>query len=158
MPTELYVSLFSTLISFAGWLLVVAQLRQGNDQRRLESLLHIKEINRAILTLGFDKPELFQVLHGKKTDSIQAVHYLQLWFNQFEMIHSFHEQGMFSHDLMESLKRDIRDFLSQGNVEAHWQKKREFYSTSFQAFIDSLASEYVGAPSERPRRKRRLKR
>jgi len=159
MTVEQWVAVFSALVSFAGWLLVVAQLKQGNDQRRLDSLLHIKEINREILSLGFDNPRLFPLLQGRKTaDSTQEQHYLQLWFNQFELIHSFCEQGMFSQELAASLERDIGQFVSLDNVRQHWRRKRQFYTPSFQAFIDSLAEGKADAPRERPPRKRRFKR
>lgn len=159
MSPELYVSVFSVLISFAGWLLVVAQLKQGNAQRRLDSLLHLKEINREILALGFDNPRLFPLLQGKKiADSLQEQHYLQLWFNQFELIHSFCEQDLFSEELAASLRRDIGQFVSLDNVRQHWRRKRQFYTPSFQAFIDSLAEGKADAPKERPPRKRRFRR
>jgi hypothetical protein len=145
-------------LGFAGWLLVVWQLRDGNRQREAESLLHITGVNREIISLGFTHPELFQFLDGKKSEALQSKHYLQLWFNQFEMIHKFHERRAIPPELLEALERDIRDFMEQENARQHWKGVRQFYTPSFQAFLDGIANEKAGAPKSRPPRKRRFKR
>ena len=152
------IALFSALLSFAGWLLVVWQLRDGNAQRRLESLLQISSVNREIVALGFDHPELFQILHGKKADPILEQHYLQLWLNQFKVIHGFKERQALPQDLLDGLTRDIRDFMAQPNMHRHWISTRQFYPASFQSFVDEIANEKAGGSSERPPRKRRFKR
>jgi len=149
MPLEQVVSLFSALISFAGFLLVVFQLRSATDQRKLESLLHVYAVNHEIITLGFSNPELFQILHGKKADPILERHYLQLWFNQFALIHSFYGRKFFPPEMQESLEQDIRDFLTQENMRRYWLHQRIYYPESFQVFIDGLMG-MAGARRERP--------
>jgi hypothetical protein len=158
MTVDQWVAVFSALVSFVGLLLVVYQLRDATAQRRLESLLQISAINREIITLGFSKPELFQILQGKQTDPLIEQHYLQLWFNQFELIHSFQDRRMFNADVMESLSRDIKDFMSEANARRHWQRMREFYPKSFQSFVNQITEKKTGAPKERPSRNRRFKR
>lgn len=150
MPLEQIVSLFSALISFVGLLLVVVQLRASTDQRKVESLLQVYGINREIITLGFSNPELFQILHGKKADPLLERHYLQLWFNQFALIHSFYGRKFFPPEMQESLEQDIRDFLSQENMRRYWLHQRIYYPESFQVFIDRLAGVKAGARRERP--------
>lgn len=153
MPFDQIVSLSSAVISFIGLLLVAWQLRDGNKQRKVESLLQIYGINREIITLGFSNPELFQILHGKKADPILERHYLQLWFNQFALIHSFYGRKFFPPEMQESLEQDIHDFLTQENMRRYWLHQRIYYPESFQVFIDRLAGEKAGARKERlPRR------
>lgn len=158
LTLDQYVTLFSALLSFAGWLLVVWQLRDGNAQRRVESLLQISSVNREIVSLGFAYPELFQILDGKKANPTFEKHFLQLFLNQFTVIHAFQQRKTLPPDLLEGLVRDIRDFMAQPNMHRHWQQTRQFYPTSFQEFIDELATEKAGGSSERPPRKRRFKR
>lgn len=157
MSLDHYVTLFTTLLSFAGWLLVVHQLRDATAQRRVESQLQLTTLNRELLTLGFSHPELFQVLHGRKADPLVERHYLQLWFNQFALIHSFHQRRLFAPELHASLERDLRDFLTQDNLRRHWQQHRQYYPGPFQAYVDGLLTGKADVPPERPPRKRRLR-
>ena len=70
MTTDQYVAMFSAAVSFLGLLLVVLQLREGTEQRKLESQIHIYDINRKLISLGFSHPELFDVLKdGKGIDA-----------------------------------------------------------------------------------------
>ena len=150
MPFDQLVSLFSALISFVGLVFVAWQLRDGNKQRKVESLLHIYAINREIISLGFSNPELFQILHGKKADPILERHYLQLWFNQFALIHSFYGRNFFTPEMQDCLELDMRDFLAQDNMRRYWLHQRIYYPESFQRFIDELAKARAGAHDERP--------
>lgn len=158
MSFDQTVALFSALISFAGWLLVIVQLRDNTDQRRLESLLQVYGVNREIITLGFAHPELFQVLHGKKADPLVEIHYLQLWLNQMALIHDFNQRRFLSAEMLEGVERDIRDFMTQENMRQHWKNHRQFYPESFQAYVDRIAEGKAGVHEERPPRKRRFRR
>ena len=157
MTLDHWVSLASTLISFVGLLLVVIQLRDNTAQRREESLLQIYSINREILTLGFANPELFHILHGKTVNPILEAHYLQLWFNQFALIHSFYGRKLIPADMRASLERDLQEFMSQENARRHWLEKRQFYPASFQIFVDTVCSPEAGAHQQRPPGKLHLK-
>jgi hypothetical protein len=150
MSVDNYIALFSAAISFSAMLLVVLQLRDATDQRRVESLLEIYGINRTIISFGFTNPELFRILHGEKGDPLVEQHYLQLWFNQFALIHSFYQRKFFPRELCESLERDINEFMALPNVRRHWENKRRFYPLSFQAYVDRILAAEAGAPVERP--------
>lgn len=146
MSLDNYISLISATIAFAGLLLVGLQLKESTDQRRLESVLHFYGINRDIISLGFTNPELFQILHGQKADPLVERHYLQLWFNQFALIHSFKNRKVFPVDLCESMERDIRYFMEEGNAQRHWQQNRVYYPAAFQTFIDHLTPSKADVP------------
>jgi len=62
MTTDQYVAVFSAAISFFGLLLVVIQLRDSNEQRKLESQIRLYDITRELISLGFSNPQLFEVL------------------------------------------------------------------------------------------------
>jgi hypothetical protein len=134
-----YFAAVSLVFSFVSIFLVIFQLHNHTEQRKIESLIQISDINRQLVTLAFSKPELFDVLHGgKNTDPIHERHFLQLWFNEFALIHALVCRGLFSTELREGLERDMRDFLAQENMQRHWRLCRNFYSLSFQKFVDAL--------------------
>jgi len=62
MSLDHWVPLFSTAISFSGLLIVIHQLRVNNKQRELGSLVHVFDINRQLLSLGFAHPKLFEIM------------------------------------------------------------------------------------------------
>ena len=62
---ELKVTLDS-LLTFAGLVFVAWQMRDANKQSKLESQIRLYDINRELISLGFSKPELFEVLKDEK--------------------------------------------------------------------------------------------
>ena len=78
----------SVLVSFASLFLVLLQVQQTTNQRKLESLVKIYDLNHQLLALGFDKPELFEILQdAPEADPVWERHYLQLWLNQIAVVH-----------------------------------------------------------------------
>lgn len=139
MPVEQYVSLFTALISFAGFLLVVFQLRDGNRQQQLTSLVEIYDINRELLSLGFSHPKLFEILaDSEKADPTLERRYLQLWLNQFSLIHAYMKESVFKRELKDSLYRDVAEFFTMENMQRHWRHHGAFYPVSFQEFISDV--------------------
>ena len=134
-----YMTAVSLVFSFVSIFLVIFQLHNNTEQRKIESLIQIYDINRQLLTLGFSTPELFDVLHdGKNSDPLQERHYLQLWLNQMALIYAITRRGFFPPDQRDSLERDMREFLAQDNMRRHWQSFRYCYPVSFQQFVDGL--------------------
>ncbi len=139
MITAEAVAIFSTVISFVSLLLVILRLHSDGDQRRLESLIRIYDINRQLLTLGFSHPVLFGVLQdSKEVDPTWERHYLQLWLNQMALIHAYRKRGFFSDDLRSSLERDVREFMLMDNMQKHWKENRDVYPASFRHYVNSL--------------------
>ena len=125
MPSSEVLAAFSTLISFISILLVVLQLRGHLRQRRLESLIRIYDINRELLSLGFDHPELFEILSDvDRVDPVRERRYLQLWLNQLALIFATHRHGLLDRELEASLSRELREFMSQQNMRMHWKSQR----------------------------------
>jgi hypothetical protein len=133
-----YIAAVSLILSFVSISLVLIQLYDNIRQRRIDADIRISDINRQLITLGFAYPALFQVLHGETTDPIAERRYLQLWFNQFDLIYTYKVRGLFSHEVRESLEHDIRDFLKPQNAQRHWREFRQYYPASFQHFVNSL--------------------
>lgn len=139
MPFEQMVSLFSAVISFAGLVFVALQLRDGNKQQELASLVEIYDINRQLLTLGFSHPKLFEILaDAANADPTLERRYLQLWLNQFALIHSYMEEAVFKRELKDSLTREVAEFFTMENMQRHWRHHGAFYPASFQAFVSDV--------------------
>lgn len=139
MSLDHWVPLFSTTISFAGLLIVIHQLRTNNKQRELGSLVHVFDINRQLLSLGFSYPKLFDILaDAPQADQTLERRYLQLWLNQFALIHSYMEKAVFKRELKDSLTREVAEFFTMENMQRHWRHHGAFYPASFQEFVGEV--------------------
>lgn len=137
MSVENIVSVSSAAISFIGLLLVVLQLRKGNKQQELTSLVEIYDINRELITLGFSHPQLFAILSDAKgNDPIWEQHYLQLWLNQLSLIHYYLRHSVFDAELKASLERELADFMQMENMQRHWEQHGSFFPDSFQELVN----------------------
>ena len=130
------------LLTLAGLLFVAWQMRDANKQNKLESQIQIQGINRELITMGFSKPELFEVMHGtSKVDATLERRYLQLWLNQLSLFHSLKVEGALQKDYEESCERDLRDMLELPNMRRHWRKYGKYYPTSFQKSVNDIIDE-----------------
>ncbi len=137
MSFDQIVSLSSATISFVGLLLVAWQLRDGNRQQELASLVEIYDINRELISLGFSHPQLFAILRDTKdADLIWERRYLQMWLNQLSLIHSYLRRSVYDAELKECLERSIADFMMMENMRGHWEKYYQFYPVSFQKSVN----------------------
>lgn len=147
MSFDQIVSLSSALISFVGLLLVAWQLRDGNKQQELASLVEIYDINRELISLGFSHPQLFAILRDTKdADLVWERRYLQMWLNQLSLIHSYLKRSVCDAELKESLERSLADFMMMENMQSHWQKYAQFYPASFQQMVNDCIKK--GKPPE----------
>lgn len=142
MTTDQFVAIFSVSISFFGLLLVVIQLHGSNQQRKLESQIHLYDLNRELLSLGFSNPQLFEVLtDAKGVNPTLEQRYLQLWLNLYSLVHAFGKSGVFHGDVEESFDVDFRDVLSMANMRRHWQRFGKYYPASFQKSVNDILDE-----------------
>jgi hypothetical protein len=139
MSLDNYVAIFSALVSFTGLLLVVLQLRDSNKQRQSESLVEIYDINRQLLSLGFEHPQLFAVLaDDQHANPVFERRYLQLWLNHFSLINAYVNQSVLKGELKESLVSDLADFMTLKNAQQNWAKYGRYYPASFQALVNGF--------------------
>ena len=136
-----YLAAVSLAVSFVSISLVLAQLYDHVANRKIEASIRISDINRDLVSLGFNHPELFGVLQGETGDPMVERRYLQLWFNQFLLVYTYQARGLFHTEHRESLRRDISDFLRLQNVQRHWLELRQYYPASFQDFVNRLLPE-----------------
>lgn len=137
MSFDQIVSLSSAFIAFAGLLLVAWQLRDGNKQQELASLVEIYDTNRELISLGFSHPQLFAILADTKdADLVWERRYLQLWLNQLSLINFYLRRSVCDNELKECLERSVTDFMLMENMRSHWEKYRQFYPASFQRMVD----------------------
>ena len=139
MSWDNWVSLFSAAVAFAGLLFVALQLRDSNHQREIESIIEIYDVNRELISLGFEHPQLFAVLRDTKiADPEWQRRYLQLWLNQMSLIHSCLKRSVFESEVKSSLESQLAEFLSLQNMREHWQKHGAFYPLSFRVWVNGL--------------------
>ena len=131
------------VLNFAGLIFVAVQMRDGNRQRKMDSHIRLYDINRELLSLGFSKPELFEILKndGHKVDPTLMRRYLQLWLNQLCLVDAFKRSGVFEKDVGESFDTDLRDMMLLPNMRHHWKKFGKYYPASFQETVNAILSE-----------------
>ena len=146
MSVTEFAGVFTSLMLFASLFMVVIQLKAHTEQRKLDSLTKLYDVNRELIALGFKHPQLFDILMDEKNaDPIWERRYLQLWFNQLSLIHAYQRRGLYPSELPEDLETDVRDFMTMDNMRRHWSAYGRYYSTSFRAFVDRIVNE-----SEKP--------
>lgn len=130
------------LIALLGFLVIIIQLQDSNRQTKLESQIHIHEITRDLISLGFSNPQLFEVLkNSKHVDPTVQARYLQLWLNQLSLIHSFRQTGAFEKDVQDSFEADLRDIVRMPNMRRHWSIVEKYYPASFQKSVNEILHE-----------------
>jgi hypothetical protein len=153
---ELKVTL-DNLLTFVGLIFVAWQIREATKQSKLESQIRLQDVNRELISLGFSKPELFEVLKdGKNVDPNAELYYLQLWLNQFCMFDALSKSGNLKPDVRESLEIDFRDMMGMENMRRHWKKFGKFYPASFQELVNNILNEagyeLIDEKAEKPKR------
>ncbi len=139
MSLDHIVSIFSAAVSFIGLLFVALQIRASTRQRESDSLVKITDINRELLSLGFSHPQLFTIMEdGKTADPVWERRFLQLWLNQFSLVHSYLTQSVLRAELKENLERDLSDFMAMENMRRHWQRYGMLYPASFQKYVNAI--------------------
>ena len=131
------IAVTSTAVSLASLLIVFWELRAGRKQKKATALIQVYDINRQLMSMGFDKPALFAAIGSDtREDEIQR-RYLQLWLNQIALIVELRNQRLFSSAQWESLETDIAYFVENPRFRRDWPKFRRFYPRHFQAFLDA---------------------
>jgi hypothetical protein len=130
------------LLTFVGLLFVAWQMRDATRQRKLETQIRLYDINRELISMGFEKPELFEVLNdAKKVNPTIERRYLQLWLNLLALIFTFHEAGGFKADYRECCEQDLRDTITMPNMRRHWLRYGKYYPASFRKSVDEILRE-----------------
>jgi hypothetical protein len=133
---------FGLILNFVGLLFVARQIGDSNKQSKLDSQIRLYDINRELISLGFSKPELFEVLkdEGKPDPTIERW-YLQLWLNLLSLFYSLKMAGILEREYEESVDHDLRDMLGMPNMRRHWQEFGRFYPASFQGVVNEVLHE-----------------
>ena len=145
MSLEQWVAILSATMSFIGLMFVALQIRDSTRQRRVESVQRLIDVNRELLSLGFSHPKLFDILNDTTTADPQwEQRYLQLWLNHLSMVHTMLKHRGFDADFREGLERDMAYTFALGNMQRHWMKAGQFYSTSFQKKVNGIIAKLDG--------------
>ena len=139
MSLDHVISILSAAIAFAGLIFVAIQLRMSRQQREAEALVKIYDVNRELLSLGFDHPELFAILQDDAAaDPVWQRRYLQLWLNHLSLLHFYLSRSAFAAELKDSESHALTDFMTLKNMRGYWQEKSEFYPVSFQKRVNAI--------------------
>ena len=130
-----FIAVAALAVSIISFLI---QFRHASEQKKIDAEMRVKETNRQLSTLGFSHPELFKVLDDQPASARIERAYLQLWLNLYEQIFLDGKRGAFSREFYEGLKRDMRAFFSQKNMQRHWQEHKIYYQTPFQNYANLL--------------------
>lgn len=143
MDTATIIAILALLISVVVTLFTERQVSLLNRQLRLDSLIKISDSNREIISIGFERPELWKVFYdsskndnGHQTEEIKR--YLQLWFNHMHIIWKAWSLGLLDKHEWAACRTDMLEFLAVDSLRQHWTDSSRFYPQPFQSFIDSL--------------------
>ncbi len=142
MSISEYVDIATAIMMLGSVVLVVIQLKVHNEQRKLDSFAKLYDINRELISLGFNNTELFEVLlDSEDVDPRLERRYLQLWFNQLSLMHAYRSRGLYPCEQPESLEADVQDFLQMKNMRSHWEAFGGYYPKAFRLFVEEMINQ-----------------
>jgi hypothetical protein len=147
MPFDHAVALITAICAIISLVFVGVQMRDANRQRESDSLVKIYDINRQLLSLGFDHPKLFDIMNdAENADPVWERRYLQLWLNQFFLIHVFAGRSTIKGELRENLELNLSDSITMNNMRRQWQYRGKFYTPSFQKLVNGIIQKHEPPP------------
>jgi hypothetical protein len=143
----LAISLLALAISLISVVYVYVQVKAQARQQQMDFHVRLIEINRELLRMGFDHPELLTLLRGEEiADKDKQTRFIQMWINQSLIMWLGKEQGTIGDDAWYSLRRDIATFINRPPMKIHWQQVAPYYIPAFANFMNGL----VRAQEEKP--------
>ena len=134
-----FFSLLAVIISCGGLFYVIQQVRLLKRQLQVDFKSRAAAVNRELLGLAFNNPELFLLFEDKPLQSkSKQRHYIQMWLNHISLMWDARQQKLLSDAEWYSDTKDIADFFSIEIVRTHWEEVKSFYPPDFVGFISTL--------------------
>lgn len=147
-----YVIVLPIVISCIAITLTLIQLSLLRRQLHLDALIKIVQSNRELMTMGFEKPALWEFFKGKwetVTDEAakeQRRRYFQLWLNHMHVIWKAREVGLYDMHEWNCTRDDMADFFRLEPFRAHWHEVQRFYPEPFRREMREL----IAFPPKQP--------
>ena len=130
--------------ALAGITLTFVQLHLFRRQLKLEALIQIMDSNRAIVSLGFEHPELWRALDLQEGailagEAMAQRRYLQLWTNHMQVMWAAWRLGLVSGSEWQAYRLDMAEGLKSPALRAHWASVARYYPGEFQKLVTRLS-------------------
>lgn len=143
------VSLVALAASVISVLYVYVQVKTHKRQQQMDFHIRLIEINRELLNMGFEHPELLTLLRGEEIgDKDKQTRFIQMWVNQSLIMWMGKEHGIIGDDAWYSLRKDIATFVNRPPMKAHWQEVAPYYIPAFANFMNGLVQAQQEAPEK----------
>jgi hypothetical protein len=138
----LCVSIAALAVSVMSALYVYVQVKAYLRQQEMDFHVKLNEINKDLLKMGFEYPELLALLRGEEiSDKDKQVRFIQMWVNQSLVMWMGKEHGIIDDGTWYSLRRDIATFINLPPMKAHWREVSAYYIPAFASFMNGLVRE-----------------
>jgi len=145
---NLLISTLALLVAIGSGAFVAVQVRAYLRQLRFDALSRILEVNRQLLLVGFEHPELLTVLEGQTiADFRMQKRYFQMWLNQVHLMWLAHKENLIDETYWDGHSRDFISLANLENFKTHWEGAKTYYEGEFRVFVDSLIQATTQSPS-----------
>lgn len=136
----IFISAFALLVSLISTSVLFFLMRTTSRQTSLDAYCRINDINRTLITIGFEDRELLDLLDGHQiNDHQKAQRYLQLWLNQIAIIHASRKLCLIDNNLWNSMFCDASEFFELPIMRDHWSQVRQYYDPELQSLLDRMS-------------------
>jgi hypothetical protein len=126
-------------VSIWTLLYTIRQVRLLRSQLGLDVDLRVAAVNRELLTMAFDDPELFNLFDDKPISNGNKERcYVQMWLNHVHTMWNIHKHGLKPDAEWYSDQKDIALLFSLKAVRKHWENSKSFFPADFVQFVASL--------------------
>lgn len=142
-------SSLALLVSIWTLIYTVRQVGLLRSQIGLDLDMRVAAVNRELLTMAFNDPELFNVLDDKPlSNPHKERHYVQMWFNHVHTMWNVQKHGLKPEAEWYSDVKDIALLFSLTIVKKHWEDSKSFFPADFVQFIATLKNFHPEDPAE----------
>ncbi len=130
-------SAFALAIALASALFARSQVRLYSRQLKLGVIVEMIAMNRALVSLGFSDPDLFDALDGQRIASpARARRYMQLWLNQAAFMYQALRMETLDDTFWPAVQKDIELLVSNPNMQEHWRAVCQYYDPAFRSVVE----------------------
>lgn len=141
---SLCIGIMALLISLGSLCYVKIQVDAFIRQQKIDVHSRIIEINRNLMGMGFEHPDLLKVVDGQRIENpLRQKKFIQLWINQFELMWRARKARMIDDAYWDALQQDIMFFYKLDFVAEHWKTAKHYYAIDYAGFIDQIIAEIV---------------
>ena len=149
--------LIAAIATLGALIYLAMQIRQNSESVKLSAGQTIlTSLNEALQSASSSPQQARVVILGQsdfdnlpEEEQIQFIVWLFGWFRVLEQAHHYNKKGILDEEIWGGHVNHTKQVMKGATAISWWSKRKSFFSSSFQEFIDDMVSSESEAPSPR---------